>query len=168
MRPRKNIRHFADEISKFIHCMNSIVFWLSLYSHKLVWWRHQMETFSALLTLCLGNSLVTKGQWRGLWFFFYLSLNKPLSKQLWGWWFEMPSRSLWRHCNGVFHQNRPYLHVLVVSTGQPLIRSVILYSCNSNIQEKDIKLYMVMYSTICASHTINCISTLSMVLQMWI
>ena len=26
-------------------------------------------------------------------------LNKRLSKPLWGWWFEMPSCSLWRHCN---------------------------------------------------------------------
>ena len=25
--------------------------------------------------------------------------NKRLSKQSWGWWFETPSRSLWRHCN---------------------------------------------------------------------
>ena len=31
--------------------------------------------------------------------FFDLSLNKRLSKQSWGWWFETPSRSLWRHCN---------------------------------------------------------------------
>ena len=34
------------------------------------WWRHQMETFSALLALCVGNSPVPvnspqKGQWRG-------------------------------------------------------------------------------------------------------
>ena len=27
------------------------------------------------------------------------ALNKRLSKQSWGWWFETPSRSLWRHCN---------------------------------------------------------------------
>ena len=41
-----------------------------------------------------------KGQWCGaLMFFFYLRLNRRLSKQSWGWWFEMPSRSLWRHCN---------------------------------------------------------------------
>ena len=26
-------------------------------------------------------------------------LNKRLSKQSWGWWFETPSCSLWRHCN---------------------------------------------------------------------
>ena len=32
-------------------------------------------------------------------FFFHLCLNKRLGKQSWGWWFEMPSRSLWRHCN---------------------------------------------------------------------
>ena len=25
--------------------------------------------------------------------------NKLLSKQPWGWWFEMPSHPLWRHCN---------------------------------------------------------------------
>ena len=31
---------------------------------------------------------------------FDLYLNKRLSKQSWGWWFEMPSRPLWRHCNG--------------------------------------------------------------------
>ena len=32
------------------------------------WWRHQMETYSALLALCEGNSPVNsphKGQWRG-------------------------------------------------------------------------------------------------------
>ena len=31
--------------------------------------------------------------------FFDLRLNKQLSKQPWGWWFETPSWSLWRHCN---------------------------------------------------------------------
>ena len=31
--------------------------------------------------------------------FFDLRLNKRLSKQSWGRWFETPSRSLWRHCN---------------------------------------------------------------------
>ena len=34
-------------------------------------------------------------------FFFYLRLNKRLSKQSWGWWFETPTRSLWRHRNVV-------------------------------------------------------------------
>ena len=31
--------------------------------------------------------------------FFDLRMNKRLSKQSWGWWFDMPSCSLWRHCN---------------------------------------------------------------------
>ena len=31
--------------------------------------------------------------------FFHLRLNKQLSKQSWGWWFETLSRPLWRHCN---------------------------------------------------------------------
>ena len=68
------------------------------------WWRHQMETFSALLTLCVGNSPVA-GEFpaqrpvtRSFDVFFDLRLNEWLSKQSWGWWFETPSRSLWRHC----------------------------------------------------------------------
>ena len=32
--------------------------------------------------------------------FFDLHLNKRLSKQSWGWWFETPSPSLWCHCSG--------------------------------------------------------------------
>ena len=31
---------------------------------------------------------------------FDLRLNELLNKQPSGWWFETPSRSLWRHCNG--------------------------------------------------------------------
>ena len=31
--------------------------------------------------------------------FYDLRPNKRLSKQSWGWWFETPSGSLWRHCN---------------------------------------------------------------------
>ena len=30
--------------------------------------------------------------------FFDLRLNTRLSKQPWGWWFETPAWSLWRHC----------------------------------------------------------------------
>ena len=35
--------------------------------------------------------------------FFDVRLNKRLSKQSWVWWFETPSRSLWRHCNDRTH-----------------------------------------------------------------
>ena len=69
------------------------------------WWRHQMETFSALLAICAGNSPVP-GEFpaqrpvtRSFDVFFDLRLNKRLSKQSWGWWFETLSRRLWRHCN---------------------------------------------------------------------
>ena len=34
--------------------------------------------------------------------FFDLRLNKWLSKQWWGWWFEMLSCPLRRHCNGMY------------------------------------------------------------------
>ena len=41
----------------------------------------------------------TKASDTELWCFFDLCLNKWLNKQSWGWWFETPSRQLWRHCN---------------------------------------------------------------------
>ena len=44
------------------------------------------------------NSL-HKGQWGAALMFSWICLNKRLSKQLWGWWFDTPSGSLWRHCN---------------------------------------------------------------------
>ena len=34
--------------------------------------------------------------------FFDLRLNIRFSKQPWGWWFETPSWSLWRQCNGLY------------------------------------------------------------------
>ena len=37
--------------------------------------------------------------------FFDLRLNKQLSKQSRCWWFEMPSRPLWRHCKDGMHAN---------------------------------------------------------------
>ena len=63
------------------------------------WRRHQMETFSALLA----QRPVT----RSFDVFFDLHLNKQLSKQSRGWWFETPSGSLWHQCNVI--TMTPYL-----------------------------------------------------------
>ena len=69
------------------------------------WWRHQMETFFALLALCLGNSPVTgefpsrRPMTRSFDVFFDLHLNKRLSKQSRRRWFETPWCLLWRHYN---------------------------------------------------------------------
>ena len=81
------------------------VSWQGHYSRSVLWWRHQMETFSALLALCAGNSSVTgefPTQRPVAWsfdVFVDLCLNKRLSEQSWDWWFETPSRWLWSHRN---------------------------------------------------------------------
>ena len=73
------------------------------------WWRHQMETFSALLAICAGNSPVTsefpaqRPVMRSFDVFFDLRLNKRLSKQSRGWWFDTPMRPLWHHRYGINH-----------------------------------------------------------------
>ena len=84
-----------------------------------------METFSALLALCVGNSPVTgeppsqRPVTRSLDIFFDMCLSKRLGKRTRRWWFETPSRSLWRHCNvcGLFgtpSEGGPIWHVSVV------------------------------------------------------
>ena len=80
------------------------------------WWRHQMETFSALLAICAGNSPVS-GEFpsqrpvtRSFDIFFDPCLNKRLSKQSWGGWFETLSCPLWRQCN--VNSSIRCLHVL--------------------------------------------------------
>ena len=75
------------------------------------WWRHQMEAFSALLALCAGNSPVTgefpsqRSVTRSFNVFFVLRLNRRLSKHSRRRWCEIPSRSLWRHCNVIYLYN---------------------------------------------------------------
>ena len=72
-------------------------------------WRHQMEKkFRVTGHLC---GEFTDHRWipaqkpvtRSFDVFFGLRLNKRLSKQSLGWWFETPSRPLWRYCNVVSH-----------------------------------------------------------------
>ena len=74
-----------------------------------------METFSALLAICAGNSPVP-GEFptqrpvtRGFDVYFDLRPNKRLSKQLWGWWFETQSRPLWRHRNDICRKHKHYI-----------------------------------------------------------
>ena len=68
-----------------------------------------METFSELLAICTGNSPITgefptqRPVMQSFDVFFDLGLNKQLSKQSWGWRFEMPASSLWHHCNETTH-----------------------------------------------------------------
>ena len=86
-------------------CINQVTY-IHIFSRPVIsWWRHQMETFSALLAICARNSPVP-GEFptqrpvtRSFAVFFDLRLNKRLSKQSWGWWFETLSRPLWRHRN---------------------------------------------------------------------
>ena len=91
----------------FTLCFIRLLLIHALISEKKTWWRHQMETFTALLAIWAGNSPVP-GEFpsqrpvtRSFDVIFDLRLNKRLSKQSWGWWFESRSCPLWRHCNEI-------------------------------------------------------------------
>ena len=86
----------------------SLTFWPGIcvrYIDSSSWWRHQMETFSALLAICAGKPLVPgefpaqRPVMRSFGVIFDLRLYKRLSKPSWGWWFETLLRLLWSHCN---------------------------------------------------------------------
>ena len=92
--------------------------WLTTKS--VTWWRHQMETYSALLTICAGNSPVP-GEFptqrpvtQSFHVFFDLCPNKR-SKQWWGWWFETPSCPLWCPCDGetIIWANDDFVHCCI-------------------------------------------------------
>ena len=71
----------------------------------ITWWRHKIETVSALLALCAANSPVTvefpsQGQWRGALMFSLICAwtNGRVHNRYARRWFETPSCSSWRHC----------------------------------------------------------------------
>ena len=70
---------------------------------RMSWWRHQMD-FRVTDPFCgdftgPGEFPAQRPVTRSFDVFFDLRLNKRLSKQSWGWWFETSPWSLWRHCN---------------------------------------------------------------------
>ena len=91
--------------------MHSIVY-MSVKTRRLV---SDMMTSSngnifRVTGVCAGNSPVT-GEFpaqrpvtRSFDVSLVFALIKRLSKRSWGWWFETPTRWLWRHCNGVWCQ----------------------------------------------------------------
>ena len=107
--------------------------WNRLTTQFHSWWNHQMETFSVLLALCAENWPVTgefptqRPATRSFDAFFDLRLNKRLSKQSWGWWFEMPSCSLWRHCNVLQSLMTEILGSMLINRGQ------VKHLCVSNL-----------------------------------
>ena len=82
-------------------CFFFVFFLISIEHNDVIKWKHfpRYCVFVRRIHRSPVNS-PHKGQWRGaLMFSLIWALNKRLSKQSWGWWFETPSRSLWRHCS---------------------------------------------------------------------
>ena len=103
------------------------------------WWRHQMETFSALLAICVGNSPVTGGISTrrpvtvSFDIFIDLRLFKRLNKQSWGWWYETPSHSLWRHRNVISCTLKQVLNGRCLSKTSLIINTFVDTFCEHSI-----------------------------------
>ena len=108
------------------------------------WWRHQMETSSALLALCAGHSPVTcefpsqRPATRSFDIFFDLHPNQQVSKQWRRRWSETPSCSFWRHCNGIS------------------VTYLVIWFQGNNVRTRYLTL-IYLYSAIAGRHTVACI-----------
>ena len=73
---------------------------ITLFFKQKAWWRHQMETFPALLAICAGNS-PHKGQWRGALTFSSICtyINGWVKNREAGDMRRHRAHYLWRHCN---------------------------------------------------------------------
>ena len=66
-----NIEKYCEKYCDIsLAIFNYIIRHTKVTENHWAWWRHQMQTFSALLAICVGNSPVMvnsphKGQWRG-------------------------------------------------------------------------------------------------------
>ena len=162
-RPIYVIDHIAKddripcELSNYWCFWKSIVLcqWINLPIRKdtppklafIAWWRHQMETFSALLAICAGNSPVP-GEFptqrlvtRSFDVYFDLRPNKWLSKQSWGWWFETLACSLWRHRNGVIDNWLENVNACAITGGCLLDILKCFDSTNHTIRLKKLEMY---------------------------
>ena len=86
------------------HCWNTWIWREVCWYHVVMVTSSNGNIFRVTGPLCgefTGHRWIPrKGQWCGaLMCPLICVLNKPLSKQPWGWWFETPSRSLLGHCN---------------------------------------------------------------------
>ena len=106
-------------------------------------WLHMMPSwngnnFRVTGHLC-GDFPTQRPVTRGFDIFFDLRLNKKLSKQWWGWWYETPSCPLWRHRNVMPHFLRQNTHdtncVSYVSSG--LLRGTTSATCAAPISSND-------------------------------
>ena len=125
----KSYSTFQDICTRFKLCLAFV----SQINAQVSSWRHQMETFSALLVFCAGNSPVTaesphEGQWRGA---LMISLNCVWKN---GWTHnrdagETPLCSLWRHCNtsDVYRYWNAWYYSWYI---QQFMKGVELYLCH--------------------------------------
>ena len=91
---------------------------VELYSRQCVcwwsntWWRNRMETFSALVALCAGNSPVCA--W----------INGSVNN---GWWIEAPSRPLLHHYNDIWVSRQTSAGTVMMTFGLAYLQGCAIW-----------------------------------------
>ena len=137
-----------------------------------------MEAFSALLVHCAGNLPVTgelpsqRPVTRSFDVFFDLRLNRQLSTQSWGWWFETPSRPLWRHCNRFWRELAALLrHRTVYATGTKWLERCLIFNQRDDFWQTFSCWSVPSANILCKKDTVNdekSCCAVTMMLGLWI
>ena len=104
--------HVSDLYERFNHATVYFDFVLYAYDTSLYSRMNTMTSSNGNIFRVTGHSCVEfishpgelptqRPMSRSVDVFFDLRPNKRSSKQSWGWWFETPSRPLWRHCDEI-------------------------------------------------------------------
>ena len=77
-----------------------------LYHHDVIKWKHFSRYWPFVRGIHRSRHIIYYSpRTSNFDVFFDVRLNKRLSKQWWGWWFESPSRPLRRHCNTIWYED---------------------------------------------------------------
>ena len=92
--------------------------------------------------------------------FFDLRLNKRLSKQPWDWWFETPSLSFWRQCNGKVMSNALDIDFIHGNIDSQSCKKISYYNHNNTKHNTTVCIFYGIYtllSSLCTHvHDIFC------------
>ena len=118
--PAININVYAVHLTRYTRCcvLHGAISQRPFGLNDIRLWSPQTHLTSLMMTSSSGNIFRVTGHLCGEFtgpgdfptqrpvtrsfdVFFDLRLNKRLSKQSWGWWFDTQSLPLWRQCNGI-------------------------------------------------------------------
>ena len=102
---------------------------------------------------------LTKASDAELWFLLNLRLNKRLSKHSRGWWFETPSRPLWRQCNAAT------MCAKLVDKLHKMHARILVSAQNKSTHKSYVKIHMGIDKWVCVNY-VECLIAVNILMSL--